>query len=202
MARILGSIELGPSEQVLAELQRAVAADGPRVVKLALGVLTRTLKSGRAAMSKDIRKTVNLSKKKVDRSIKTRVIYSYGEPLGSLRALASRPELSEYLTPAQIASAYARQNQRRRRSKGAKVKTRRDRASKLYAGAFLNIGRRSRRWHVLDRTTAARSSATVLSGPQITQEFEKRLAAFSEVQATKFATELQRVLDRRLEILR
>lgn len=203
MPRIAGqTLELTASDRVLAQLAEALNGDQKRIVKLTLGVMNRTLKSGRTAMSGDIRKTINLPKKRIDKYIRTKITYSDGFPSGALRVFAARPELVDYMSPRQIAAAWAAQNRQKRRSKGVKIRTRKDRPAKVYTGAFVNIGTASRQWHVMSRLGPSRDSAKVLLGPEITIEFEKRLPRFAAGQADKFNGELERVLSRRLEILR
>jgi hypothetical protein len=204
MARFVGtSLELAAHDEVMRRLDRAIEKDGPRVVRLALGVLSRQLKSGRARMSTAIRSTINLKKKQVDQYIKAKTIWSDGLPLGNLRAVGAQPELAAYLSKKQIAAAWAKQQKTKgRKPKGVKVKTRKDKPGRVYVGAFVNVGTRSGRWHVMSRVSAERSSARILRGPSITKDLERELGKFTNEEADRFSRELTRVLDRRLEILK
>lgn len=193
MARPLGpTIEIAASNDLLARLERELSNATGKVAKGALRALRRSLASGKSAASTEIRKVINLRKKPVDARIKTQVISQRGL-IGAVTVRDRRLPLVEFLTPAQIATAYRRQ--RARRSVGVPVKAYKDRPRQVYPGAFLAIGRQSGRWHVLKRTGPQRYPTRIQYGPNLTEDFEKKLPAFAARAAAVLEKNLERELD-------
>lgn len=200
MARRLGqTIELAPSERVMRELERALAQAPAKLHKTALRVLRRQLKRGKSAASKSIRDTINLKKQKVDQRIKTEIT-SYNKVEGLLTVRDRRIELIEFMTPAQIVSAYQRQRARRRRSKGVAVKIFKQRKRQLFPGTFVERGTRTGQWHVFQRAGDEQYPIHIKYGPRLTQEFEKKLAEFAADQAESMNRELFRLLSQNVDI--
>lgn len=184
MARALGpTLELAASAATLARFERALARAPVKAKKGALRALNRTLRSGKAAASTEIRQVLNLKKAVVDQRIRTRVI-STRALVGKVAVIDRRVELVEFMSKAQIASAYrrgqaTRRGSRARRIAGVAVKPYKNRARTVYPGTFLNIGLRDRRWHVLKRTTAQRYPVYIQYGPNMIEDFLKTLPAFA-----------------------
>lgn len=192
MARPVGpTIEIEASQKVLRGLEDELRNATGRVYRGALRALRRTLASGKSAASKEIRQVINLKKKPVDARIKTKVI-SARALVGSVAVRDRKVELAEFLTPAQIATAYRRQ--RGRKSKGVPVKVYKNGPRKVYEGTFLEIGTRSGKWHVLKRKGVEQYPIFIQYGPNMTADFEKKLPAF----AARAAETLQRNLEREL----
>ena len=186
------TFEIAASNDLLARFERELADATSKVTKGALRALRRSLASGKSAASKEIRAVINLKKKPVDARIRTKVI-STRALVGSVTVRDRRIPLVEFLTPAQISAAYRRQ--RARRSKGVPVKVYKNKPREVYESAFLAIGRASGRWHVLKRTGAQRYPARIQYGPNLTEDFEKKLPAF----AARATEVLQKNLERELK---
>lgn len=183
------------------ELERRVARAPALSRKWSLSVLNRALKKGKTAASAAIRKDVTLSKKKLDRAISTRVLTERGVA-GYLRVRAARFELAEYMTAGQIKTQWARQQkakfgkrgQRRRAAAPLKVRVYKSEGRRAYPDHFVNIGRRSRRWHVMSKSTSQGDVAVIRYGPPITERFVGALEKFAAEQLRGFNAELLRVL--------
>lgn len=199
MARPIGQVfEVAASGRVLRRSERALAEAPAKWRKAANRTLKRVIRSGRAAASTEIRKTINLKKKAVDARIIAEVVSVRGLT-ASVAVRDKRIPLVDFMTPAQIATAFRRQNARGRgrggkRTKGVKVKARRDQSAKVYPDTFVNIGINSGKWHVLKRQGRERYPAYIQFGPRLTEEFEKKLPVFAESQAAN----LEKIFDREL----
>lgn len=179
MARLGQSFELAASEAVLQKAQAALAAAPRKAEKAALRALRRTLRTGKAAASKQIREDINLKKQVVDKRIDTRVV-SARAFVARVTVRDRRIELVEFMTRAQIATAYRRM--RAGKGDGVPVKTSKKEGRKVYPGTFVEIGRNDRKWHVLKRAGAARYPIHIQYGPNLISRFTKGLAAFAEQQ--------------------
>lgn len=194
MARPIGpTFELGASQQVLRALDAAITAAPQKAYKTALRVLNRSLRRGKSQASKRIRDVLNLKKKAVDARITTKVI-SQRSLVGSLAVRDKKLELIEFMTPTQIASAWRRQNQRRRRSRGVKVKVYKQRPAAVYPETFVNIGTGRGRWHVFKREGVDRYPIFIRYGPALTAQYEKDLPKFAQAQSDYMERELNRLL--------
>ena len=142
------SFELGASEAVLRELDRALASAPRKAQRAAERTLRRTVRAGKSAARREIRQTINLKKKLVDQRIGT--TYRRSNLTGQVRIRDRRIGLIEFMTPAQIARAWRAQVARR--SKGVTVKPFKNQGRQLYPGAFVQIVR-SGKWLVFRRTS-------------------------------------------------
>lgn len=185
------TIELASSEEVLQRYESALRTAPRLAQKAAKRALRRTIRTGKAAASREIRKDINLKKKPVDRRIDARII-SDRSLVAQVRVRDRRIELIEFMTKAQIASAWKRQNARK--SKGVAVKVFKSEGRRFYEGAFVNIGMRDRKWHVLQRDTASRYPIYIKYGPRLIERFERRLGAFAAAQSEVLDKNLDREL--------
>lgn len=189
---MVASIDLAASGRVLELSERALAASPKQWRKAANRTMKRAVRSGKAAMSTDIRKEINLKKKAVDSRIRTKIV-SERALLATVSVRDARVPLVDFMTSGQIATAYRRQ--RAKRSKGVPIKVFKNKGRQVYEGAFVQIGKRSGRWHVLSRVDGAgRYPARIQYGPRLTQFFQKRLPAFAEQQAAVLDATLEREL--------
>lgn len=179
MARPIGpSIEIAASLEAVARLERELATGNVKVQKGALRALKRSLRSGKSAASTEIRAVINLKKKPVDQRIQTKVI-STRALIGKVAVRDRRIPLSEFMTAAQLASAYRRARARRRRSKGVSVKVYKQKGAQLYPDTFVELGTRSRKWHVLKRAGREQYPIYIQYGPNLISDFEKGLGRFA-----------------------
>lgn len=191
------TFELAASEAVMEKFERALRKNPLQAHKAALRALRRSMRSGKSAASREIRQVINLKKPPVDRRIDARII-SQRALVARVTARDRRIELVEFMSPAQIATAYRRQ--RAGRSKGVPVKTRKDKGRQVYTGAFLEKGARDRNWHVLQREGRSQYPIYIKYGPNMTSEFEKQLPAFAERQTEALQKNLNHEFDRMLEL--
>lgn len=180
MARALGpTFELAASEVVMRKAEAALRAAPAKAQKAAVRALRRTIHTGKSDASKVIREDLNLKKAVVDRRIQGKII-SQRSLVARVTVRDRRIELVEFMTPAQIATAY--RQQRARRGAGVSVKVAKNGGRQLYPGAFVELGRNDRRWHVLKRSGPEQYPIHIQYGPNLIGRFEKGLAAFAERQ--------------------
>ena len=185
------TFEIAASLRVLNALE-AELADAPNKARRgALRALNRSLRTGKSAASQEIRQVINLKKKPVDARIRSRVI-SQRALAGSVAVRDRRIELVEFMSRAQIATAYRRG--RARRSQGVPVKVYKKQARQVYPDTFLELGRRDRQWHVLKRSGREQYPIYIQYGPNMTSDFEKRLPAFAEKAGAVLQANLEREL--------
>lgn len=177
MARPIGpTFELAASEAVMRKAEAAVRSAPLKARKAAVRALRTTLRTGKSDASKAIREDINLKKAVVDKRIDTRII-SQQALVARVAVRDRRIELIEFMTPAQIASAYRRG--RARRSEGVSVKVSKQGGRALYPGTFVELGRNDRKWHVLKRVGPEQYPIRIQFGPNLITRFEKGLAAFA-----------------------
>ncbi len=193
------TFEIAAANNVLEELERHIAAAPKKAEKTALRVLNRSLQRGKSRTSKIVRDELNLKKAIVDERIKTRVI-SKRAFVGSLQLRDRRVALVEFLTKNQIATAWRRQNARRRRSAGVSVKVYKKKGRELFPGTFVNIGLKSGKWHVLKRRYPERDSHEIQYGPNLAQGFNKVLGKFASEAAEWMNAELLRLFRKNIDI--
>lgn len=177
MARPDGpTIDLAAARRAVRELERELKRSGALATKAASRAMRKTLRSGKSAASKDIRAVINLKKKVVDERISTKQL-SQRQITGRLTVRDKRVELVEFMTRGDIARQWRRQVARK--SKGISVKVWKKKARQQFPGVFLNIGRKSGKWHALQRQGKDRHPVFIRYGPSITKEFEKAVPAFT-----------------------
>lgn len=177
MARAAGSvIDLSGANRVVKELQRELAKSSSRIRKGANRAMKRTLRTGKSDISKHIRETINLKKKTVDERISTKVV-SQRLITGRITVRDRRIELTAFMSSSSIARQYQRQVARK--TKGIRVKVWKKKPPVRFEGVFLNIGKRSGRWHALQREGKSRYRLFIRYGPSIATEFEKVLPDFT-----------------------
>jgi len=199
VARLGPTFELAASEQTIAKLEREIQRAPRKAHKTALRVLRRTLKRGKSRMSFDVREKLNLKKTVVDQRINTKEI-SQQSLVGSVSLRDRRIELIEFMTKSQIATSWRRQNTRIRRSPGVAVKVYKDKGRELYAGTFVNLGKRDLKWHVLEREGPERYPIYIKYGPNMATEFLKELPRHAEDNAAWMEAEMQRLLLKNVDI--
>lgn len=200
MARPLGpAIAVSASNELLAELERAMAQSPRDTRKKALRVLRRALRSGKTAMSREIREKINLKKKQVDAAITTGVD-SKTNLTGHVRGRNYFIPLIDFMTPRQVISAI--RAGRTRRSEGVAVKVYKDQGKRVYKGTFVAVMPRTGHVSVFKRVYKnARLPIKKQYGPGLTKEFEKNLEPFAARASEQLQKEMLRILRDNVDIL-
>ena len=190
------TLDVAASDALMRALERQLAAAPGKVHKTAVRVLRRAVRSGKSAMSREIRAVINLKKKRVDRSIRTGVDAT-GDLSGYVNARNRPIGLIEFMTPAQRVAAI--RAARARRSRGVKVKTHKTKGRREYPGAFVAV-LPGNRVDVVKRVTRARLPIKKQYGPNLTTEFEQSLPKFAARQAELMQSEMLRILEKNVDI--
>lgn len=198
MARGGQTFEIAAANEQLALFERLLARSPDKAKKAALRALRRSVKSGASNASKEVRKEINLSKRAVDKRVRGKVVSQRGL-IGSVSVRDRRIELIEFMTPGQISAAYRRMQARRGDGVAAKPYKKRPRV--LYPGTFVQVGKKSGRWHVLKREGKDRYPVFIQYGPNLIEQYEKALPAFAEKQAEAMQKNLAHELNRVVESL-
>ena len=177
MARPLGpSIEIDGSIRTMRELTQALNDAGISFRKYAERALKRSLGTGKTAASKVVREDIALPKKKVDRSINTRIL--------SERALTGRLavkdfpwELIEFMSQKQIISAI--RAGRTRKSRGVSVKVYKKKGKTLYPDTFVAVMPKTFHVGVYKRVSKSRLPIKKQYGPSSASVFERVLPVFA-----------------------
>lgn len=200
MARASGpSLDYALADDLSQELAKAMAQAPRKVQKIALRVLRRALRSGKTAMSREIREKINLKKKQVDAAITTGVD-SPASLTGHVRGKNYFIPLIDFMTPRQVISAI--RAGRTRRSEGVAVKVYKDQGKRVYKGTFVAVMPRTGHLSVFKRVyNNERLPIKKQYGPGLTNEFEKNLEPFAARASEQLQKEMLRILRDQVDIL-
>jgi hypothetical protein len=195
----VATIELSAAQKIADALEREIGTGSRKVRNAAVGALKRSLRSGRSQASTEIRQTIRLPKRIVDKYVRTRVI-SERSLVGKLFAFDRRTQLIEFMTRGQITKQIVAQRQfargRGRRRGGVRIKAYKNRPAQVYSGTFIALLNNGRKPQVLKRRGRARLPIDIQYGPTLLSEFFKGFGAFAERVNDQLNKNMQNVLDR------